>query len=559
MSRHNSCAVTETAKPSPPVRTREQRQAALLQAALEISGELSLPVVLQRIVDLAAQLTGARYGALGVLGPGGQITEFITQGLTAAEREAIGHVPVGRGILGLLIREPHPLRLRDLHDHSQSIGFPPHHPAMSSFLGAPVLARGQVFGNIYVTEKQGANEFTREDEESLVILATQAGVAIENSRLYEESRRRERWLGSLKEITEAILEGERDPYTLLRLIARRARELVGADLTTVATRADRNDELVIGVAEGAHAEELLGMSVPLAGSISGKVMRSGRPVTVAHASADHRAFQPMVASGHMGPTTFAPILLRGVPYGTLAVARLAGGVELTDEEIGLVESFAAQVSLAMEYSRLQRELNRLAVMDERERIATELHDGVIQGLFAMGLNLQATALTVSEPAAQERIEEVVSQLDGSIRDLRNYIFGLRPEALADRQLHQALTDLAREFEQAAGLVVDFKVDEAVAAELAGRAADVVQLAREALSNVRRHAEASRCSIKLSRKGRSAVLEIRDNGKGFDAATPAGEDHHGLRNLRRRVATIGGKLVLTSAPGKGTTVRAVVPI
>jgi len=198
-------------------------------------------------------------------------------------------------------------------------------------------------------------------------------------------------------------------------------------------------------------------------------------------------------------------------------------------------------------------------MDERERIATELHDGVIQGLFAMGLNLQATALTVSEPAAQERIEEVVSQLDGSIRDLRNYIFGLRPEALADRQLHQALTDLAREFEQAAGLVVDFKVDEAVAAELAGRAADVVQLAREALSNVRRHAEASRCSIKLSRKGRSAVLEIRDNGKGFDAATPAGEDHHGLRNLRRRVATIGGKLVLTSAPGKGTTVRAVVPI
>jgi signal transduction histidine kinase len=559
MSRHNSCAVTETAKPSPPVRTREQRQAALLQAALEISGELSLPVVLQRIVDLAAQLTGARYGALGVLGPGGQITEFITQGLTAAEREAIGHVPVGRGILGLLIREPHPLRLRDLHDHSQSIGFPPHHPAMSSFLGAPVLARGQVFGNIYVTEKQGANEFTREDEESLVILATQAGVAIENSRLYEESRQRERWLGSLKEITEAILEGESDPYTLLRLIAGRARELVGADLTTVATRADSNDELVIGVAEGAHAEELLGMSVPLAGSISGEVMRSGRPVTVANASADRRAFQPMVASGHMGPTTFAPILLRGVPYGTLAVARLAGGVELTDEEIGLVESFAAQVSLAMEYSRLQRELNRLAVMDERERIATELHDGVIQGLFAMGLNLQATALTVSEPAAQERIEEVVSQLDGSIRDLRNYIFGLRPGALADRQLHQALTDLAREFEQAAGLVVDFKVDEAVAAELAGRAADVVQLAREALSNVRRHAEASRCSIKLSRKGRSAVLEIRDNGKGFDAATPAGEDHHGLRNLRRRVATIGGKLVLTSAPGKGTTVRAVVPI
>ena len=559
MARHNSCAVTKTAEPTPPERTREQRQAALLQAALEISGELSLPVVLQRIVDLAAQLTGARYGALGVLGPGGQINEFITQGLTAEEREAIGHVPAGLGILGLLIREPRPLRLRDLRDHSQSVGFPPNHPAMRSFLGAPVLARGRVFGNIYLTEKQGADEFSDKDEESLVILATQAGVAIENSHLYEESRRRERWLGSLKEITEAILEGESDPDALLRLIARRTRELVDADLTTVATRAVSDDELVIRIADGAHAEELLGMLVPVAGSISGDVMRSGRPVTVADASADTRSFQPMVASGHMGPATFAPIMLRGAPYGTLAVARLPGSLELTAEEIGLVESFTAQVSLAMEYSRLQRELQRLAVMDERERIATELHDGVIQELFAMGLNLQATVLTVSEPTAQERIEEVVSQLDGCIRDLRNYIFGLRPEALAGRQLHQALHDLAREFEQAAGVAVDFKVDEAVTAELAGRAADMLQLAREALSNVRRHAEASRCSIKLSRKGGSAVLEIRDNGKGFDAATPAAEDHRGLRNLHRRVAAIGGKLDITSTPGKGTTVRAVVSI
>ena len=551
--------MTKIVKPSPVPRTQEQRQAALLQAALEISGELSLPVVLQRIVDLAAQLTGARYGALGVLGPGDHITEFITHGLTSKEREAIGHIPVGLGILGLLIREPRPLRLRDLHEHSQSFGFPPNHPPMHSFLGAPVPARGRVFGNIYVTEKQDSDEFTHEDEDSLVILATQAGVAIENSRLYEESRRRELWLGSLKEITEAILEGESDQDALLRLIARRARELVDADLTTVATRGASDDQLVIRIAEGVHAEELLGMSVPFAGSIFGDVIRSGRPVSVADASADDRSFQPMVTSGHMGPTTFAPILLRGVPYGTLAVARLLGSLEMRTDEIELVESFAAQVSLAMEYSRLQRELRRLAVLDERERIATDLHDGVIQGLFATGLNLQATAHMVSEPAAQERIEEAVAQVDGSIRDLRNYIFGLRPGALADRQLEQALHDVAREFEQSSGVAVDFKVDEAVAAELAGRAADLVQLAREALSNVRRHAEASRCSIKLSRKGRSAVLEIRDDGKGFDAANPVGEDHHGLRNLRRRVAAMGGKLNVTSSPGKGTTVRAVVSI
>ena len=541
------------------MRTREQRQDALLQAGLEISGELSLPVVLQRIVDLAAQLTGARYGALGVLGPAGGITEFITQGLTPSEREKIGHIPVGLGILGLLISDPRPIRLRDLRQHPSSVGFPANHPPMSSFLGAPVLARGRVFGNIYLTEKRGADEFTPEDEESLVILATQAGVAIENSRLYEESRQRERWLASLREITEAILEGESDPEALLQLIARRAIELVDADLSTVATGSDRDGELVIGIAQGAHADELLGMALPLEGSISGEVMRNGQTVTVADASSDARTFQPMVSSGHMGPTTFAPILRRGEPYGTLAVSRLAGALEFTEAEAGLIESFAFQVSLAMEYSRLQRELSRLAVMDERERIATELHDGVIQGLFAMGLNLQATAMMVSETAAQERIEEVVSQLDGSIRDLRNYIFGLRPGTLADRQLKQTLDDLAAEFRRASGIAVNATIDETVAAELAGRATDMVQLAREALSNVRRHSEATTCVIKLGRKGRAALLEISDDGKGFDADTPAGDQHHGLRNLRRRVAAMGGKLDVVSAPGKGTTIRAIVPI
>jgi len=271
------------------VRTREQRQAALLQAALEISGELSLPVVLQRIVDLAAQLTGARYGALGVLGPGGQITEFITQGLTAAEREAIGHVPVGRGILGLLIREPHPLRLRDLHDHSQSIGFPPHHPAMSSFLGAPVLARGQVFGNIYLTEKQGANEFTREDEESLVILATQAGVAIANATLYARSHQRERWLDALRAITTDILAGS-DADSLLAAIAEHARDLAGADSATILTTSSVPGQLVVATAVGAHADKVRGQSVPAGKSISGEVMESGRPL-VNESAATHRAAQ----------------------------------------------------------------------------------------------------------------------------------------------------------------------------------------------------------------------------------------------------------------------------
>ena len=301
------------------------------------------------------------------------------------------------------------------------------------------------------------------------------------------------------------------------------------------------------------------MSVPLKDSLIGAVLQSGKPISTADAAADRRTYRPMVDAGHMGPAAFVPLVRSGSPFGTLLVARGPGGLAFTPGDIDLVESFAAQAALAMEYSRLQRELRRLAVMDERERIATELHDGVIQGLFAMGLNLQATALMIPDAAVQRRIDEVITQLDGSIRDLRNYIFGLQPGALADRQLQQTLTDMAKEVEDAAQIRVDLAIDAAVAAELAGRAGEVVQLTREAMSNVRRHSGASRAWLSLRRKGQTAVLQIRDNGDGFNTGGSVNDSHHGLRNLRRRVASIGGSLELSSTIGKGTTVRAVIPI
>jgi signal transduction histidine kinase len=539
--------------------TALERQSALLKAGLEISAALELPRVLQRIVDLAAQLTGARYAALGVVEPLGGITEFVTTGLSPKERDAIGHIPVGKGILGLLIKEPRLLRLKDLHQHPRSVGFPANHPPMISFLGAPVLARGTVFGNIYITEKKGG-DFTADDEESLLVLATQAGVAIENSRLYEQARTQARRLTALREITEVILEGETEVEPLLQLIASTARELVGAHVAAIATYAGGGEEeLVIRVADGAYASNLVAMSVPLQDSLSGAVLKTGKSVITEDAGADRGAYRPMIEVGHMGPAAFVPLVRSGAPFGTLTVARTPGATTFAAEQVELVETFAVQASLAMEYSRLQRELRRLAVLDERERIATELHDGVIQGLFGMGLNLQATALMISDATIQGRIEDVITQLDGSIRDLRNYIFGLRPGVLADRQLQQTLKDMAREFEDAAQIRVDLAIDEAVAAELAGRASEVVQLVREAMSNVRRHSGASRAWLSLRRKGQAAVLQIRDNGGGFDTGAAVGDSHHGLRNLRRRVSTIGGSLEMSSTVGKGTTVRAVIPI
>ena len=371
------------------------RAELLIEAGLALASERSLGSVLQRIVELAVDITVARYGAISVLGPDGHIEEFITEGITDEERAEIGDPPTGHGLLGLLITEARPLRLAEIAAHPLSVGFPPHHPSMRSLLGAPVLARGKVFGNIYVTEKQGEDGFSIDDERALQVLATQAGVAVENARLYED----------------------------------------------------------------------------------------------------------MV--------------------------------------------------------RAQDEVRRLEVLDERERIAKELHDGVIQSLFAVGMSLQGAAALAQDEGITIRIEGAVEDIDGAIRDLRNYIFGLRPGILADRQLDQALRELGAEFEQRSGVVTVVDVDAGIAAELASIASDVVQVTREALSNVGRHAEATTCRVSLRRGTDGAILEIDDDGHGFE--TGAVSEGLGIGNLRDRVTSLGGSLDILSTSREGTTVRAVLPL
>jgi signal transduction histidine kinase len=534
---------------------QRDRNERLLEAGLALSSELSLPVILQRIVDLAVDLTGARYGALGVLGSDGIITEFITTGVTETERSAIGHIPVGRGILGVLIDDATPLRLREIADDPRSVGFPPNHPPMRSFLGAPVSARGRVFGNLYLTEKQDAEVFTDDDERALVMLAGQAGVAIENARLYEEARDRARRLEAVREIATAILAGT-DPDQVLGLVARHARELVGADLATVAVPAGPG-ELVVGAADGVHADELAGAVFPVEGSVSGEVTRTGKTVAVADAAGDQRVRQPALRAGGIGPALFAPLAIRGNVLGTLLVANVAGGRPFGAADIQLTETFAEQAAVVVEHARLQQELDRLAVLEDRERIAKELHDGVIQALFAVGLGLQGTAMLARDAELQRRIGGAVEELDRVIGDLRNYIFGLRPGILADRQLDQALHRLAQELEHKAGVVTVTEVDPDAAGALAEVAAEVVQLAREALANVGRHARAATCRISLYRDGATVVVEVDDDGQGFDSARarPGGQ---GLGNLRARAEALGGRVEIDSRPGDGTRVRVEIP-
>lgn len=527
----------------------------LIGSGLALSSELSLGAVLQRIVELAVEITGARYGALGVIGPDGRLAEFATAGIDDDVRERIGDPPVGRGILGVLIEEGKALRLDDIRAHERSVGFPPNHPPMTSFLGAPIVVRGTVFGDVYLTDKQGAERFGDQDEEALMVLAAQAGVAIENARLYAEARRGEQMLDAFREIAIAILSGTGSDEALT-FVARRAMELVEADLASVAAL-DPVGRLTLQVVEGAHADELRGATFPPKGSISGEVIRAGRALLVPDAARDARAYQPVVKLGDMGPMILVPLAERGRAIGTLNAARVRGAKPFTQEDVELLQRFADQAAIALEYARAQREAQRVAILEDRERIAKELHDGVIQSLFAVGMGLQGTALMSADAEQVARVEGAVSELDRVIRDLRNYIFGLRPGILADRQLDQALRQTAQEFEERSGILTVVEIDETVAAELASTAADVVQVTREALSNVGRHAEATTCRVSLHRDDDSAVLEVDDDGRGFDPETTRRGD--GLSNITQRAEALGGRCSLESAPTQGTTVRLRIPL
>jgi len=530
------------------------RYERLLEAGLVLAADLTLPATLQRIVELAAGLTGARYGALGVLGRDGVITEFITTGVTEEQRAAIGHIPVGRGIVGVLIDDARPLRLHDIAEDPRSVGVPPNHPPMRSFLGVPVKAGGRVYGNLYMTEKDGGEDFDADDERALILLAAQAGAAIEAANLFEQANDRAQRLEAIRAISTAILAGT-DTGELLGLIVRHARALAGTDMASLALPVD-SEHLAVEAADGLLAGQLRGTVFPADGSVTGDVIRTGKAVVLADAGADPRSAQPIVAAG-AGPAVFIPLAVRGRILGTLTVANGRGGPLLRESEVQLVETFAEQAAVALEYGRLQGQLQRLAVLEDRERIAKELHDGAIQALFAVGMGLQGSALLAGDDELRGRLQHAVEELDRVIRDLRNYIFGLRPGILADRQLDQALQGLVEEFGQRTGVLAIAEVDPAVAAELTGRAADVVQLAREALSNVSRHAEAATCRVSLYRDTDGAVLEVDDDGRGFDPAAATGTGQ-GLRNLRERAEGLGGRAEIQSAPGEGTRVRVRIP-
>ena len=372
-----------------------------------------------------------------------------------------------------------------------------------------------------------------------------------------EFKRGQDRLQALLEIGQKILAGE-PAETLLATVCRRAREIADAAIATISMPAGDGANLAVQVADGARADLLRGMLMPLAGSLAGEALRTGRSVNVADPAGDPRSHGPAIHGAGFGPTLVVPLRAGGLVFGALAVAKQPGESAFGPEQQQVVELFAAQASVAVEYTRVRAELGRLAILEDRERIGRELHDGVIQSLFGVGMNLQATALTAGQPEVADRIEKAVTEIDNAIRDLRNYIFGLRPGLLADRQLDQAIRRLAGDVAEESGLTVVADLDPNLAARLSPIAGDVVQLVREALSNAARHAGPGTCRVTLAEAGGWAVLEIADDGRGFDAGAVPGQGQ-GLPNLRERAAALRGSMELESAPGRGTTVRIRLPL
>jgi signal transduction histidine kinase len=536
----------------------QDRMQSLLDAVLAVGSELELDVVLRHIVEAAVRLVDAKYGALGVISPdGAELSQFLTVGIDVTTYEKIGALPHGRGILGLLIKEPRPLRLADLSSHEASYGFPDNHPPMRTFLGVPIRVRTEVFGNLYLTEKQGGREFDDEDENVVLALASAAGVAVDNARLYDESRHREESLRASVDVTNALMSGS-DPTEALQLLARRARVLAGADLTRIELPRPGVDQLVAEVAVGVDDDAALHMPVPLEGTLAGEVFRSGKPVITPDARADPGTVNMPPGLHEFGPTMLLPLRAPTGVLGVLRVANLAGGEVFSPSQFAMVEAFAGQAAVALELARQQRENERLSLFEDRDRIARDLHDLVIQRLFATGMQLEsASRLIEDRPEAVERIRRAVDDLDVTIREIRSTIYALqRPERSSAMSLRTRILAVTEDYIETLGFTPAVRFNGLVDTRVPpDHAEHLLAVLREALSNAARHARASRVDVEVDVEDGELSLVVGDDGVGM----PNGGRRSGLTNLEERALALGGTCAVSNAADGGTQVHWTVPI
>ncbi|WP_109782704.1 sensor histidine kinase [Streptomyces sp. CG 926] len=545
------------------VRGTRDRVHSLLEAVVSVGRELDLAQVLRRIVEAAALLVDAEYGALGVIGPDGRrLAQFLTVGLTHEQIGAIGPLPAGHGLLGEVIHHPEPLRLTDLGAHSSSHGFPAQHPPMRTFLGVPIRVRDEVFGNLYLTDKRGGVDFDTEDETVISTLSVAAGVAIDNARLYEGSQRQQRWLKANAEITESLLSGSSRP-AVLELIARRAQEITAARLAHIAVPVDGVDGLVVEFAAGANGDAWQGLVIPIDGTLSGTAHRTGKPMTAILAGDDgHRQYpdgSQVPRQDGLGPAVAVPLGTTGEESrGVLLLSRSAGDPVFGEGELEPLVAFAGQAAIALELAERRRDTEQIALLEERDRIARDLHDLAIQRLFATGMTLQSAARLVEHEGAAERVGRAVDDLDETIKIIRSTIFGLRTK---DREAGpglraraaRAVGDAATALGHPPRLSMEGLLDTDVPLQIADH---VLAALGELLSNAARHAQATRVGVTLKAGPGELVLTVSDNGKGI----PEQGRRSGLRNLDERAQDVGGTFTIESPEEGGSRLvwRAPIP-
>jgi signal transduction histidine kinase len=547
---------------APVQQTDQDRLRAVVDAAIAVTSELSIEAVLQRIVEAATRLTGAKYAALGVIDQSGTgLENFVTTGLDEETIERIGDFPRGRGILGVLIRDAQPLRLADIGADPRAVGFPPNHPPMETFLGVPILLRSVAYGNLYLTEKAGGDEFTDEDEELVQLLAAQAAVAIENARLYESATRWGEQLESLAEVGNALAT-EIELPRLLELIVTRLRGLIDARLVYIAMP-NPDGETVLETVAGEDAETYVGMKLDPTRSKSARVLERARSERVDSVIDDPEVDQHAARSMAARTGLFVPLLVRDRAIGVIvAHDKQQPDPRFTDEDVRIAEAFAERAAVAIDLSeRVATDALRRVVAGqelERQRLARELHDETGQALTSILLGLKNLEEAKSDDDVRRSVLELRELVVSTLHDVRRLAVELRPKALDDFGLVPALQRLAETFAEQTS--VDVHVEAALGdSRLQGEAETAVyRIVQEALTNVIKHANARTVSVVLTRKDGAVVVVIEDDGRGFDPSANHAKGL-GLLGMRERIALVGGRLSVESAPDRGTTVAVEVPL
>jgi signal transduction histidine kinase len=538
-----------------------ERLRLLVDAGIALSAELSLDALLQRIVETAAQLTGARYAALAVIdSTGKRLERFLTIGIDEDTRRAIGREPVGLGVLGVVLRDVKPVRLGSVSDDPRSVGFPPHHPEMKAFLGVPITRRKVVYGNLYLADKVDGSEFTEDDQELMQLLAAQAAVTIENARLHESSSRWLRQLESVNEIS-AALASQIELEPLLAIVAARLRELIHARLVLVALP-DTPDSLRVAAADGQNEVAILGARLTLTGSKVGHVLARARSERIDSVADDPEVDHEALSGVAVTTALYVPLVVEGKPIGVIAAHdKLHPDLRFDDEDVRVAETLAKRAAIGVDLSRrVSRDAMRRIVQAqelERTRLARELHDETGQALTSILLGLRSLEQAVSSKDSGERVRAVRDLVVSTLQDVRRLAVELRPAALDDFGLEPALQRLADMHRQDAGVQVDLAVRLGRDRLPTDVETTMYRIVQESLTNIAKHAGAARISILVTRKENSAVVVVEDDGAGFD--TQGATDGLGLSGMRERVALVGGRLRVESGPTTGTTIAAEIPL